>query len=112
MARYVKTFNLNAPIETVFADVKRFLDSEKFIETFYNNEKVFQKGNGWLTNPTFFKFSYENNTLKFEGWMQYAIAPGVFLGELGTTGFVGCLLKGPFKKRINLIEEIIMKYTA
>ena len=63
-----------------------------------------------LSNPTYFKFDFQGNTIRFETWMKYALFPGVYVGELATTGFVGSAVKGVWKKRIAQVEAIILQF--
>ena len=107
MARYVKDFVLNADAQTVYSLLGNYLTSEGYEYTTYEGEAVFKKGDGWVSGPTFFKFAFYGNTLRMETWMKYAILPGVFAGEIGLSGFVGCAVKGPWKKRIFNIETIL-----
>lgn len=112
MARYVKDFLTNADPQTVHFAVNQYLQSEGYEYINYDGENVFKKGNGVWSNPTFFKFSYTGNSVKMESWMKYAFFPGVYVGELGVDGFVGCAVKGPWKKRIGALEGILSRFTT
>lgn len=111
MARYTRTFRVNANLRTVHADVDHYLLSEGYECINYDGEEVYKKGQGFWGSPTFFKISYCNNIVKMETWMKYALLPGVYIGEIGVTGFVGWAVKGPWKKRITDIENILLIYT-
>lgn len=41
--------------------------------------------------------------------MKYALLPGVYVGELGLTGFVGAAVKGPLKRRVAQVEAMVMQ---
>lgn len=107
MARYIKEFRINTHPEIIHNSINQYLAKEGYEYTRYDNELVFQKGQGICSNPTFFKFTYIKNTVKMETWMKYALLPGVFVGELGIDGFVGFAVKGPWKKRITNLEGIL-----
>lgn len=36
-----------------------------------------------------------------EAWIKFAILPGVYVGEMGTKGFVGALPKQLLKERVD-----------
>ncbi|MBR0467146.1 MAG: zinc ribbon domain-containing protein [Clostridia bacterium] len=110
MARYIKTFQLNCDENILFNQISNYLNSEGYMYTQYNGENVFEKGIGMISGPTYFKFLFEGNTIRLESWMKYAIFPGLYVGELGTTGVVGSASKGAWKKRIAQVEAIILQF--
>lgn len=110
MARYVKDFQFNADANVLFNQLNNYLVSEGYEYIQYDGENVFKKGTGMLSNPTYFKFDFQGSTIRLETWMKYALFPGVYVGELGTTGFVGSAVKGAWKRRIAQIEAIILQY--
>lgn len=112
MARYIKDFIVNADFQAVHSAVNRYLQSEGYEYINYDGENVFKKGQGVWSNPTFFKFSYAGNMVRMETWMKYAFFPGVYVGELGVTGFVGSAMKGPWKKKISYLENMLSSMTA
>ena len=107
MARYIKDFQINVDPQKVHATINNYLQKEGYEYIHYDGENVFKKGKGFMSNPTFFKFSYSGNMVRMETWMKYAFFPGVYLGELGVDGFVGCAVKGSWKNRIKNIENIL-----
>ena len=112
MARYIKDFQTNVDSQAVHSSVNQYLLSEGYEYINYDGENVFRKGNGVWSNPTFFKFSYSGNMVRMETWMKYAFFPGVYVGELGVTGFVGSAVKGPWKKRISNIESMLSNFAT
>ncbi len=112
MPRYIKEFQIITESQTVHSAVAQYLQSEGYEYVHYDGENVFKKGNGVISNPTFFKFSYVGNTVRMETWMKYAFFPGVYIGEIGLTGMVGAAVKGPWKKRIQQIEVIAIKFAG
>lgn len=105
MGRYINEYRVNTDPQIIFATISQFLQLEGYRYTQYEGENVFQKGNGFMTGPTFFKFSFSGNIIRMETWMKYALFPGIYIGEFDVTGFIGCAAKGPWKKRINYIEN-------
>ena len=110
MARYIKDFRVAASPDTIFGAVYPYLMSEGYEYIQYENENVFKKGKGLMTGPTFIKLSFAGNAVRLEAWMKYALFPGVYVGELGLTGFVGAAVKGPLKRRVAQIEAMIMQH--
>lgn len=107
MARYIKNYQIDKTPQEVHSILSQFLQAEGYEYIQYDGENVFKKGKGWLTSPTFFKFSYSNNMVHMETWMKYALLPGVYVGELGTSGFVGAAVKGVWKNRIAYIDRVL-----
>ncbi len=110
MARHIKDFQTGADAQTVHNAISNYLMGEGYEYIQYDGENVFKKGQGVWSNPSFFKFSYSGNMVRMETWMKYAFFPGVYVGELGLTGFVGSAMKGPWKKRITNIEAILANF--
>lgn len=109
MARYIKEFQVATTPDTIFNTVYQYLLSEGYEYIRYENENVFQKGKGIWTGPTFIKLSFSKSAVRLEAWMKYALLPGVYVGEMGLTGFVGAAVKGPLKRRVSQIEAMIMQ---
>lgn len=107
MARHIKDYQFTGAPDILFNSLNQYLHSEGYEYEELDGESVFKKGQGWLTSPTLFKFSFSGNVVRMETWMKYALIPGVFVGEIGLTGMVGAAVKGPWKKRIDQIERII-----
>lgn len=112
MARYIKDFPFSGTPDTLYNAVGQYLSSEGYEYTQYEGETVFKKGKGVTSGPSFFKFSFSSNMVRMETWMKYALLPGVYIGELGTTGIVGSAVKGPWKKRIANVEAILTNYSC
>lgn len=108
MARYVRDFSLNGTPEQMYGAVQQYLMSQGYEQAQVKGENVLKKGNGWVTGPTCFKFSFHPGFMRMETWMMYAILPGVFVGTIGPDGFVGWAVKGPWKERIAFIERMFM----
>lgn len=112
MARYSKDFPLKTSPDAIFQTVYQYLITEGYEYIQYDHENVFKKGKGLMAGPTFLKLSFSESTVRLEAWMKYALLPGVYVGELGLTGFVGAAVKGPLKRRVARIETILTQYAA
>ncbi len=97
MARYVKEYRQKDDPQVSFQLISQYLIGQGFKYKNYKGEDLFQKGNGWLVAPSFVKITYGPGTVRFETWISGAILPGVFAGEYGYDGFVGCAVKGTIK---------------
>lgn len=112
MARYVRDFPLNGGTpEQMYGAVEQYLLSQGYAHTQIKGENVLKKGDGWVSGPTCFKFSFYPGFMRMETWMMFAILPGVFAGEIGTEGFLACAVKGPWKERIAHIERMLLPAT-
>ena len=107
MGRYIRDFMIKTDPQPVLAAVFNYLQSEGYEYTELNGEKVYKKGKGLVTGPSIFKIYQYGAAIRLETWMKYAIAPGLYVGELDTTGFVGSAVKGPWKNRIAHIEHLL-----
>lgn len=108
MARYIKDFYVNADPRMIHSILSQYLESEGYEYREYHKELVFKKGNGILTGPTFFKFTYYNGSVRMETWMKYAVAPGLYTGEILPSSFIGVLVKKPWKNRITCVENTLL----
>ena len=103
MPRHIQDFRLQEPPEQSFAAIHQYMLSNGFEYLNYEGEMVFKKGKGWFMAPTFLKVSYGPDKVRLEGWIKYAVLPGVYAGEMGRDGFVGCLAKGPMTKSFDWV---------
>lgn len=113
MPRYIQDFRLQEPAERSFADIHQYMTAHGFQYTNLDGETVFKKGKGWFMAPQVIKVTYGPDKVRLEGWIRYAILPGVYGSELGRGGFVGCAGKGPMKKAFDWIAvRLGGNYTA
>ena len=96
--KFTSPFNSNA----VFDAFGKFMYRENFEFVQKNGEQYWKKGVGLLTAPQFLKLSVNNDgSYVLEAWIKFAILPGVYVGEMGTKGFVGALPKQLLKERVD-----------
>ena len=112
MARTVKVFPMASLPAELFGAIHSYLTSEGYKYMDYHQERIFKKGKGVASGPTFIKVSYQNNVVRLEGWMKFAWAPGVYSGESGVYDALGFAAKGPLKRRFEQIEVMIQQYIA
>lgn len=110
LARYCNVLPFYGEPQTAFNQIYQMLTASGFQYVQYQNENVFQKGTGLLTGPTFVKVSFYGQFVQVEAWMKFALLPGVFVGELGMTGFVGFAVKGTMKNAVHQIESMLQYY--
>ena len=112
MGRTIKEFYFNGNAEALFNEVHSYLLSEGYKYIDFKGEYLFKKGSGLMTGPSFIKITVSGYSARLEGWMKYAILPGVYAGEIDLDSFVGSAVKGPLKKRYATIEQMIYRYSA
>ena len=103
MSRHIQDFRLQEPPEQSFAAIHKHLTDNGYEYRNFEGEMVFKKGNGWLMAPTIVKLTYGPDRVRLEAWIKFAILPGVYAGEMGRHGYVGCLAKGPMKKAFDWV---------
>ncbi|MBE6783286.1 MAG: hypothetical protein E7536_04680 [Ruminococcaceae bacterium] len=108
MDRTVKNIPNFVDPQVIFNSIYNYLIGEgcKYVD--YQGEKVFKKGKGFFSGPTFIKVSATGNMFQIEGWMKYALLPGVYVGEINLEGFAGSAVRGPVLNRMNTVEQIII----
>ena len=111
MTRYVKDFQVNTDVQMIHSTISQYLQKEGYEYIEYGEENVFKKGRGLMSGPIFFKFSYSGNIVRMETWMKFAFLPGIYIGEFSVKSFVGAAVKGPWKKRISTLEDILLRYS-
>lgn len=105
--RFCQDYMLRGTPDDCFGAIYNALTAKGFEYTTYENDRLFQKGKGWVAAPTFVKISFNGNTARVETWMKYAILPGVYAGELGMTGIVGWAVKDTMKDAALTIDSIM-----
>jgi hypothetical protein len=102
----VKTNKTDDELRFIFGS----LFTEKgFVYQTYKNEEVWKKGVGMLTAPQIFRVQkVDNEHVQIEGWVPFAILPGVYVGEYGLEDVMGYLVKVPMRNLLTtLIDSII-----
>ncbi len=109
MSRYVKYYSYNCTPNEIYDMASRFLITHGFVYKKYQNEDVFQKGQGWLNGPKFVKLTFNEGVLQLEAWVKFAVVPGVYAGEMDLTGTAGIATKRPLQNIMDNLEGQMMQ---
>ena len=107
MARFKTELLLNKPDSFIDFIIKDYFSKENFVLKEKKGEMVWQNGAGLLTAPQYIKYTYQNGLLTIESWLKFALLPGIYVGELGLTGFVGAVPKASLKKKVTQIISLV-----
>ena len=110
--RYRKVIKTHCPAREYEAQVSRYLQAEGFSIVTYKGELFWKKGKGILAGPQYISVEYQEYTIMLEAFIKYAVLPGVYAGEFGTTGIIGALPKIALRNRIQAIEAYITGIAA
>ena len=86
MSRYTNDLPLNKPVDFVQFMMNDYLSKNGFSTAEWKGQPVYRAGDPMLEGYKFMTWSYINGVLHVEAWLK-----GLFGGEMGLTGFVGCL---------------------
>jgi len=107
MARYRNVLQTTGPAIDYEPAIHQYLISEGFALDQYQGKPIWKKGDGFVTAPQYISIECEGETVVLEAFLRYAILPGVYAGEMGTTGFIGALPKRLLKGRVDSVEAFI-----
>jgi len=96
------------PAEFYAPAINQFMLNEGFTLIDYKGYKVWKKGVGIATAPQYFSIQYSANTIYLEAFIRYPILPGVYVGEMGLSGFFVAVPKSLLKGRVFAIEKYIV----
>lgn len=92
MAKYQKELVLNKPEEFIRFMMNDYLQKNQFTMSEWKGEPAYRAGDAMMEGFKYLNWSYTNGTLHLEAWMK-----GTFGGEWDLDGFVGCMMKKPYK---------------
>jgi len=107
MSRYVTDVKTSKSTGEVEQTVSEYLLREGFKKATYKSEEVWKKGQGLLIGQQFIKATPTDGQVHIEAWCQYAILPGVGVGEMGTEGTFNAAAKRNLKKRTVQLEQLL-----
>jgi hypothetical protein len=107
MARYVNDISTSKSETEQQEIIESFMKKEGFLKHRYKGEDVWKKGVGLLMAPQFIKTETGSGNVHIEAWIKYALLPGVYVGEMGTSGFFAIIPKGVLKKRVISLETAL-----
>lgn len=105
MARYIKDLVLNQPDDFVYFMMNDYLKRNEFsLAMWKKKEQAYRAGDAMLEGYRYLKWSYVNGVLHIEAWLR-----GSFGGEWGLTGFVGCVMKKPYRESLEMLFETLQQ---
>lgn len=106
MARFIQDVVLNKPDDFVYFMMNDYLQKNGFVTSDWKGEPAYRAGDGFMEGYKYLKWSYTSGVFHLEAWMK-----GTFGGEMNLDGFVGCLMKKPYKENlmrlITLLQQTI-----
>ncbi|MBN2352980.1 MAG: hypothetical protein JXD23_10465 [Spirochaetales bacterium] len=87
--------------------IASFMQKEGFKKTTARGEEIWKKGVGLLTAPQFLKTEIRESTVHLEAWLKTALLPGVYVGEMGTTGAYAFAVKAVLRKRVEKLKAAV-----
>lgn len=106
MGRYVKDVDTTKNADDIKAAVESYLVAEGFENAQYNGQQCWKKGHGFIA-PQYVMFEVTEGIVHLEGWIRFALLPGVYMGEMGTEGALGALPKRKLKVRMQELEKLL-----
>ena len=106
MARFIQDVVSNKPDDFVYFMMNDYLQKNGFVTSDWKGEPAYRAGDGFMEGYKYLKWSYTSGVFHLEAWMK-----GTFGGEMNLDGFVGCLMKKPYKENllrlITLLQQTI-----
>ncbi|RPJ05407.1 MAG: hypothetical protein EHM28_12175 [Spirochaetaceae bacterium] len=107
MGRYINDIDSKKSEADLNKLIQDFMSKEGFKQFKYGQEQVWKKGMGILTGPQFMKTDAKAGKVHLEAWIKMALLPGVYVGEMGITGFFAFAIKAVLKKRVENLQKLI-----
>lgn len=104
MARFTQDIVLNKPDDFVYFIMNDYLQKNEFTMSNWKGEPAYQAGNAMVDGLRFLKWSYANGVLHLEAWLK-----GSMGGEWNLDGFVGCLMKKPYKESLMQLITVLQQ---
>lgn len=104
MSRYTNDLTLNKPADFVQFMMNDYLCKNGFKPAEWKGQPVYRAGDPMLEGYKFMTYQYTNGVLHVEAWLK-----GMFGGEMGLKGFVGCLQKKPFKQSLEQLYTLLQQ---
>jgi hypothetical protein len=108
MARYTNALQTPGPAEYYAPTINHYMTNEGFDLVNYNGQPVWKKGVGLLVCPQYLSVQYQGNVIYLEAFIRYPILPGVYVGEMGLSGFFQWVAKDLLKNRVIALEQFIV----
>ena len=101
MARFVKDLQLNKPDDFVEFIMNDYLKKNQFSLSDWKGEAAYRAGDAMMEGFKYLKWSYQGGVLHVEAWLK-----GSFGKEMGLEGFVGILMKKPYRESLEQLFKI------
>ena len=104
VARYTQDVVLNKPDDFVYFMMNDYLQKNGFSMSDWKGEPAYRAGDGFIEGYKYIKWSYANGVFHLEAWLK-----GTFGGEMGLDGFVGYMMKKPFKDNLTQLISLLQQ---
>lgn len=104
MARYIRDVVLNKPDDFVSFIMNDYLQKNGFSMSDWKGEPAFRAGDAMMEGYKFLKWSYVNGVFHLEAWLK-----GTFGGEWNLNGFVGIMMKKPYRENLEQLVTILQQ---
>lgn len=104
MARFTQDVVLNKPDDFVFFMMNDFLQKNGYAMSDWKGEPAYRAGDGFVEAYKYLKWSYTGGVFHLEAWLK-----GSFGGEWNLDGFVGCLVKKPYKESLMQLIDLLQQ---
>ena len=100
MSRYMRDVITAKDTDEVRRLADELLAGQGFRQVNYGSETVWKKGHGLALGPQYSKVEPGEGKVHIEAWVRIAVLPGLYMGEMGTDGFIGAIPKRRLKTRV------------
>ena len=108
MGRYVNSIPINnVDLNYLSNEVSKYMTSEGFAPYNYKGVNLWKKGVGMLTAPQFLQIMYYPDHVQIDAFIKYPLFPGLYVGEMGITGFFAALPKSLLSTRVRTVESYL-----
>lgn len=104
MARYIRDVVLNKPDDFVSFIMNDYLQKNGFRMSDWKGEPAFRAGDAMMEGYKYLKWSYVNGVFHLEAWLK-----GTFGGEWNLNGFVGIMMKKPYRENLEQLVIILQQ---
>lgn len=104
MARYIKDVTLNKPDDFVTFIMNDYLQKNAFAMSDWKGEPCYRAGDAMMEGFKYLKWNYSGGVLHLEAWLK-----GNFGKEMDLDGFVGVLMKKPYRESLEQLLTVLQQ---
>ncbi len=104
MARHIIDLTLNKPDDFVAFIMNDYLQKNSFSMVDEKGERCYRAGDAMVEGFKYLKWSYVGGALHLEAWLK-----GSFGKEMDLEGFVGTLMKKPYKQSLEQLITVLQQ---